>query len=1190
MDSQFKLADASRLREFLSDFSRKTIREGERCFRDGLVVEMTCGAPQAAYSATVEDTAPYLVDLYYDDDIEGWDGMCSCPAGEYCKHIYAATLMLLAKSDAALERAPSFGAKLSAAIFGGPKAPSPPPVAPESSLADALRNALGRPLNSAEKAFLKTLGKVYKQCQQTRSISHWNFAELGLQLRGYTWDALKIWPSFPENIHLFWLYIAEAARERNLDIPDFMLPVTDLTQIQERMRQWKRQRDIGEWKQMLEQIRGTAVTPVTPKAEEMDLRLRVTDKNCMLECKTAGAEQFKAVNGRQARQFNERYEYDSLAFMPGAEILWQLMRHRIATGYGPEFPHTDQEGMRILGRMLRNPLLEQRVVTGEGQPFAREAEPLKWSMIPAEDADGDYCLHLTRADGSAPPPFLTVLNGSPPLYVGGKTIFTGPPPQPQTLDPRRENRIPAPALETTAGVQFLEHLCVEPPPRLRERIHRIAMRVSITARLEMPYPEAKSEFCVLEVAASSEDGIALEKWNGHAWTKTGQNQPVQNPGEDKDALVFYDRSKLQEIPGLLEPLQLQPDMMLGGLTARMTKKFPGIFADWLRTVPRHIELHLSGELSSLAMDTVAGHVRLDVKETEIDWFDLHVVVDVSDTELSQEEIKLLLNAKGAFVRLDGKGWRRMEFALTEEEDERLARLGLSPRELTAEPQKLHALQLADESARKFLPAEQAVQIQRRAEEIKARVMPPLPAGLLAELRPYQVEGFHFLAYLGANHFGGILADDMGLGKTLQALAWLLWLRALPENAARPILVVCPKSVMDNWKAEAERFAPGLSVKIWAAGELEQLPTRTAEADIHVLNYSQLRLLGETPVSISWSAVILDEGQYIKNPSSQTAQAARALRASHRLILSGTPIENRLTDLWSLMSFAMPGILGSRHSFGKVFDAKNDPLARRRLSARVRPFLLRRTKSQVAKDLPDKIEEDLFCEIEGEQKSLYRAELKFAQQLLLKTKTQKQLAKEQFNFLASLLRLRQICCHPALVKPDSKAESAKVNALVEQLEPLMEEGEKVLVFSQFVGLLELVKPVLEKRGWPLYYLIGATENRGELVKNFQSAEGAAVFLISLKAGGFGLNLTAASYVVLFDPWWNPAVENQAIDRTHRIGQDSKVIAYRLLIKGSVEEKIRALQRKKSALAEDVLGEEKFAQSLTIDDLRFLFEED
>jgi SNF2 family DNA or RNA helicase len=405
------------------------------------------------------------------------------------------------------------------------------------------------------------------------------------------------------------------------------------------------------------------------------------------------------------------------------------------------------------------------------------------------------------------------------------------------------------------------------------------------------------------------------------------------------------------------------------------------------------------------------------------------------------------------------------------------------------------------------------------------------------------------------------------------------------------LVVCPKSVMDNWRSEAERFLPGLRVHLWRGEGAEALDAARAKADLIVVNYAQLRSLSPPITQVRWRVVLLDEAQYIKNPDSQTAQVARALQAQHRLALTGTPIENRLLDLWSILAFAMPGVLSNRTQFLKKFDQKNDPLARRRLAARVRPFLLRRTKGQVARDLPDRIEEDLHCELEGQQKTLYTAEFKRARRMLLGLKTDKDLNKQRFNFLTSLLRLRQICCHPALVDASLRtAESAKVNALIDLLEPLMEEGHKVLVFSQFVTMLDLLRETVQQREWPHFYLAGETEDRGPLVQKFQNAKGAAVFLISLKAGGFGLNLTAASYVVMFDPWWNPAVENQAIDRTHRIGQTSKVIAYRLLMKDSIEEKIRRLQKTKAALAEDVLGEETFARSLTIDDLKFLFAED
>jgi len=287
-----------------------------------------------------------------------------------------------------------------------------------------------------------------------------------------------------------------------------------------------------------------------------------------------------------------------------------------------------------------------------------------------------------------------------------------------------------------------------------------------------------------------------------------------------------------------------------------------------------------------------------------------------------------------------------------------------------------------------------------------------------------------------------------------------------------------------------------------------------------------------------------------------------------------------------MSFAMPGSLGSRAKFGQLYDAKKDPLARRRLASRVRPFLMRRTKGQVAKDLPERIEDDLLCEIEGEQKKLYEAERKRAQQMLLNVKTQKEVNEMRFHFLTSLLRLRQICCHPKLYHKTSRARSAKLDALNELLEPILDEGSKVLIFSQFVELIGLLEASLKKSGCKTWTITGSTDNRGDLVKDFQESKEPGVFLISLKAGGAGLNLTAASYVVLFDPWWNPAVEAQAIDRTHRIGQKSRIIAYRLLVKGSIEEKIRSLQKDKQALADEVLGEEKFSQALTLQDLQFL----
>jgi hypothetical protein len=1189
VDSVFELLDPRGAESFLQRFSLESKRKGEACFGAGKVRDLAEEEPGTEYCALVEhgedeDGADYEVFLDY-DAVHGWEGTCGCSKVEYCEHIFAMMSALLAEHRTATVRRLSAGGGV---VMGARSGLEP---AGSGELARRLMVATGRSLSREEMKFLKRVHETFEQCRQARRITFWDFQQMGFPLVGYAWSDLQIWPAFPGGDYEFWLYVAYTARERGHAIPEFMAPVTDFSLIEPKVEHWRRTREIERWKKTLGQIQqlpAIAEAATTPT----DLRLVLDHEEARLHWLRPGHAEFEPLKQTHFNQILNANHSSQMSFTPEAELIWQIWNQPSYYGNRLAMDYEDNEVRPVLGRLLRIPLLDSRILDSNGQPLARMAEPLRWEMTPASGEEDDYRFRLVQADGAPPPRCLCVFPGHPALYLTAHAIFAGPDAGSPVLEPEKENRIPAPAIEQASGVAFLKSLGMEPPPRLRDRIRIQPYQILIRCELKSFFPGR--EVCEVDVRAVSPDG-SEQVWSGVHWHEiTAQgNRPKQ---KDDGIITVYDSAPLALTPALLEPLKLKP--VAYGLQPQLglavTKRFPELFARWLKTVPPQVTVQLAGELASFTGADVAGRVRLDVTEAEIDWFDLRVVLDVADTALSQAEIKLLLNAKGGYVRLAGKGWRRLQFDLSEDENERLARLGLSPRELSAEPQRLHALQLADDAAKKFLPEQQVEQIQRRVGELKARVAPALPEGVTAQLRPYQLDGYHFLAYLAVNRFGGILADDMGLGKTLQALAWVLWLRrqtndAPAANAPLPSLVVCPKSVMDNWHAEAAQFTPGLRVRLWPASELGRFGEALDEADLHVLNYSQLRVLAKKVTTARWQAVILDEGQYIKNPNSQTAQVARALHADHRLVLSGTPIENRLLDLWSLMAFAMPGVLGSRAQFARIYDAKDDPLARQRLASRVRPFVLRRTKIQVAKDLPDRIEEDLFCEIDGEQKILYRAELKRAQQLLLGIKTQSELAKQQFHFLTSLLRLRQICCHPRLMKPDSTGTSAKVEALMEQLEQLMEEDQKVLVFSQFVEMLDLLRPVLAERNWPIFYLAGETENRGELVRRFQAAQGPAVFLISLKAGGFGLNLTAASYVVLFDPWWNPAVENQAIDRTHRIGQNNKVIAYRLLIKNSIEEKIRALQRQKKALAEDVLGEARFAQSLTLDDLRFLFAE-
>lgn len=1199
MPDTFDLQRPEAAEKFLRQLPAATRQKGEAYFRQGAVKSLECSAPGTQYLARVQGTEGYEVQLFLDGE---WDAECSCPVGMDCKHAYAAMKALLAEYNVLKVQRLSAGA---ASTGGKSGRGSPKP----GSLAELLAAAVGRELRGTETKFIAKIEQLFARSQTRRQVLAWDLNELGLRAPGQSWDPVRLWPSPPNSAHEFWLYVANAAAEWGQPIPEFMAPVTDLSVVRNRVRHWRRGHDIEHWGKVLTLLQATPAIPAT----QVDLRLCFAEKEALLEWKRSGEEKFVVLRQTPARQLNEEWKRGEAVLTPEAEGLWQWFERRLALNLPVNLGYRDTEALLMLGRAVRQPALRERLVNAEGRPLAWEAAPLQWELQAPDHDDGDYTLRLTQADGSPVPRVLVALPGRPALLIAGDKIFTAP----NTIEAVRLDGavtiIPAKAMESPGGLDLLRRLRLEPPARLRERIRSVAVKVKFHCSIKESYPGSKSEQCVVRLLAQSDDGQIDEYWTGERWmqadTVVSQFGPVatvpRKPGRPKNQTVFYDRSVQAEATRLLDPLGLRWDGWMGHGCVRLTKKFPDVFVPWLKTMPSHIEVELEGELASLANAVVSGEVKLDVAEAGIDWFDLRVVLNVSDTELTQEELKLLLNARGGYVRLQGKGWRRLLFNLTEEEDERLARLGLNPRELSSEPQRLHALQLADDAAKKFLPEAQFDRVQRRAGEIQARVTPEVPSTVRAELRPYQRDGFHFLAYLSTNNFGGVLADDMGLGKTLQTLTWLTWLREQSRAGVSPVpqkqrgkagetpallspsLVVCPKSVTDNWRAEAERFTPGLRVKVWGSGEFDSLLDHLKDADLHVLNYTQLRTIGEGLAPAQWLAVILDEGQYIKNPSSQTAMVARMLKAEHRLVLTGTPIENRLLDLWSLMAFAMPGALGSRAQFGRLFDAKEDPFARRRLAARVRPFLLRRTKTQVAKDLPDRIEEDLFCEIEGEQKTLYRAELKRAQQMLLRVQTQKQLNDERFNLLTSLLRLRQICCHPRLVKDDSKAESAKVEALLEQVEPLMEEGNKVLVFSQFVAMLELLKVALQDKGWPQFYLAGDTEDRGALVREFQATEGPAVFLISLKAGGFGLNLTAASYVVLFDPWWNPAVENQAIDRTHRIGQARKVIAYRLLIKDSIEEKIRALQKQKKALAEDVLGEEKFAQGLTLGDLQFLF---
>ncbi|HEU4470717.1 MAG TPA: DEAD/DEAH box helicase [Flavisolibacter sp.] len=451
---------------------------------------------------------------------------------------------------------------------------------------------------------------------------------------------------------------------------------------------------------------------------------------------------------------------------------------------------------------------------------------------------------------------------------------------------------------------------------------------------------------------------------------------------------------------------------------------------------------------------------------------------------------------------------------------------------------------------------------------------PAPDDLQGNLRPYQLRGLAWLNYLDDQNFGGILADDMGLGKTVQLLAFVLHIKRKHENGTH--LLVVPTSLLFNWTAEAKKFAPSLRILTLHGGSRLRDPKQFSGFDIVLTSYGTLLYDIHILKAFEFNYVFLDESQQIKNVDSQRYQAARLLRCRNRIVLTGTPVENNTMDLYAQLSFVLPGLLGNYRYFRDVYAIPIDQYGNRKryleLQEKVAPFILRRTKQQVAGELPSKTETVLYCEMEAPQRAIYDA---YEQQLrdYLAGKTEDELTKNTIHILKGLTRLRQICNSPRLIEEEQNFAqgSAKINSLLEQLEHRC-SNHKVLVFSQFVGMLELIQEGLLKLGIGHALLTGSTQDRAAVVDSFRTDPGVRVFLISLKAGGTGLNLTEADYVYLVDPWWNPAVENQAIDRAYRIGQDKNVVAVRLICPGTVEERMMQLQERKRRLAEGLVRED------------------
>ena len=578
----------------------------------------------------------------------------------------------------------------------------------------------------------------------------------------------------------------------------------------------------------------------------------------------------------------------------------------------------------------------------------------------------------------------------------------------------------------------------------------------------------------------------------------------------------------------------------------------------------------------------------------IDWFDVQIEISFGDQIVPLQGLRRALSTGQNMVTLADGSVGILPVGMLQQY-EPLMKLGDEQKDGRLRISKLHYT-LLDQLPESERNAAVRQEIEEKKERLKliGSIKSVLPSNIVkAELRPYQLSGFQWLHTLDELGWGGCLADDMGLGKTLQAITFLQYLKEKYKGSTH--LVVCPTSLIYNWESELQKFCPSLKYHIYYGNEREFREEHYAAYDVIITSYGTIRNDLDQLFLFDWHYVFLDESQAIKNPGSLTTRALQLLKSKNRIILSGTPVQNNTFDLFAQFNFINPGLLGTRDFFKTEFatpiDKGGDAGKSALLRKMIYPFLLRRTKEQVAPDLPDKTEMVIWCHMEPEQMAVYNQYKSYYRDYLLDKIEDVGIGQSGIYVLEGLLRLRQICDSPALLKNNevTTTQSVKTDELMREIEENA-GGHKLLVFSQFTEMLHLLEARLQSDGVPYTYLDGSTPaaKRQAAVNKFQNDPAIRVFLISLKAGGVGLNLTAADYVYIVDPWWNPAAEAQAIDRTHRIGQVNKVFAYKMICKGTVEEKILLLQQKKKQLAADLISEDAaFVKNLTKDDVAYLF---
>ena len=679
-------------------------------------------------------------------------------------------------------------------------------------------------------------------------------------------------------------------------------------------------------------------------------------------------------------------------------------------------------------------------------------------------------------------------------------------------------------------------------------------------------------------------------------TKTNDKETIIIPDGDKILVVHRNKEaedgfiqKLENLHTLFVRPHDSNNLVLKGVDVLRNNWF-FLFVDAMKEMK--VPVYGFEALKNFRFNTARPNTHIHVS-SGLDWFDAKVEIEFGEQRVGIDDIKKALVNKQSFVQL-GDGtlgilpdeWLKRYSLLFKVGDDRSNRLRLS---------KYH-MSVIDELYENRDETELSFELDEKYERLKEfKNIPDIapPEHLLPILRPYQTSGFQWLNYLNDVSWGGILADDMGLGKTIQALTMLHHYKA--STGGLKAIVVCPTTLIYNWKNEVEKFTPSLSWHIHHGSMRLRSMEELQKHNIIITTYGTLRSDIQLLLKVKFDYVILDESQAIKNPASKVTKAACLLDAKNRLCMSGTPLQNNTFDIFAQMNFLNPGLLGSmeffRNEFATPIDKFGEQEQKEHLKKLLYPFILRRTKEQVAKDLPDKTETILFCEMEKEQREIYEAYRDTYRSKILGEIDQQGINKSQLTILQGLMKLRQICDSPAILNEEDRYpnHSIKLDELTREITENIGEH-KALVFSQFLGMLGLIRKTLTEQGIPFEYFDGSTSatDREKAIQNFQNNDECRVFLISLKAGGVGLNLTAADYVYIVDPWWNPAVEQQAIDRTHRIGQTKNIFAYRMICIDTIEDKILQLQERKRKLASELIADDAtFVKALSKSDVEYLF---